>query len=67
MNEYDERYEIRIAQKKDIPDIMDFIRHHWREDHIMATNRAFFEYEFLGLGCDGSRYPHHAETRGDGC
>ena len=47
MNEYDERYEIRIAQKKDIPGIMDFIQHHWREDHIMATNRAFFEYEFL--------------------
>lgn len=47
MNEYDERYEIRIAQKKDIPGIMDFIQHHWREDHIMAKNRSFFEYEFL--------------------
>ena len=47
MNAYDQRYEIRKAKEEDIPKIMSFISQNWREDHIMATNRLFFEYEFL--------------------
>jgi hypothetical protein len=47
MNNYDERYEFRIANIDDIDAIMQFIDVHWKQGHIMATNRSFFEYEFL--------------------
>lgn len=43
----DEKYEIRLACKADIPDIMEFIGKNWKAGHIMAINRDFFEYEFL--------------------
>lgn len=46
-NRYDEQYEFRIANINDIEAIMRFIEEHWKSGHIMATNRSFFEYEFL--------------------
>lgn len=46
-NEYDDRYIIRLANKGDINDIMSFIDTHWKKGHIMATDHALFEYEFL--------------------
>lgn len=46
-NAYDEKYEIRLARRSDISDIMEFIETRWRSGHIMARNREFFEYEFL--------------------
>lgn len=39
-------YEIRFANRNDIPNIMDFYKIYWKEDHILAQDRAFFEYEF---------------------
>lgn len=47
MNEYDEKYEIRLANERDIDSIMEFIGEHWKKNHIMSINRSFFEYEFL--------------------
>ena len=47
MNKYDERYEIRLARKSDIDDIMRFIDEHWRKGHIMARDRKLFEYEYV--------------------
>lgn len=47
MNQYDERYEIRLARKTDIETIMKFINDYWRENHIMSQNRTLFEYEYL--------------------
>lgn len=47
MNKYDEKYEIRLAKESDIGTIMDFIDKNWKKGHILATNRSFFEYEFL--------------------
>lgn len=47
MNNYDDRYEIRIANKNDIEDIMSFIETNWKPGHILAKNREFFEYEFM--------------------
>ena len=47
MNNYDDKYEIRIARESDIVDIMLFIEKYWKPGHIMARNRALFEYEFL--------------------
>lgn len=44
---YDERYDIRIANRNDIQVIMQFIDVYWKKDHIMAKNRELFEYEFL--------------------
>ena len=46
MNTYDEIYDIRVANKADIESIMSFIELYWKKDHILARNRAFFEYEF---------------------
>lgn len=39
-------YKIRFAEKSDIADIMRFFKEHWKESHILANDRAFFEYEF---------------------
>ncbi|WP_042705982.1 hypothetical protein [Methanomicrobium mobile] len=47
MNNYDEQYEFRVANRNDISDIMCFIEKYWKTDHVMAQNRDFFEYEFL--------------------
>lgn len=44
---FEQRYTIRLAREDDINDIMLFIAENWNEHHIMANNRAFFEYEFL--------------------
>ena len=38
---------IRFATREDIPSIMQFIDAHWKKGHILATNRSFFEYEFV--------------------
>lgn len=47
MPNYDKRYEIRLAEEKDIPGIMQFIDEYWHPGHLLAKNREFFEYEFL--------------------
>lgn len=47
MNKFDDRYEIRLAKYSDIEMIMAFLNEHWREGHIMATNRKLFEYEYV--------------------
>lgn len=44
---YDEKYDIRLAAREDIPAIMRFLDENWRKGHIMATNRALFEYEYV--------------------
>ncbi|OWR27588.1 hypothetical protein CDO73_21885 [Saccharibacillus sp. O23] len=47
MNKFDAKYEIRLAQKKDIANIMQFIECHWKAGHIMAHDRDLFEYEYV--------------------
>lgn len=47
MNEFDEHYEIRKANKDDIDAIMKYIDEDWRKGHIMSVNKELFEYEFL--------------------
>lgn len=42
-----DRYMIRFATKADIPAIMQFIDTHWKKDHILARDRAFFEYQYV--------------------
>lgn len=48
--ELSEGYEIRFAGEADIPDIMTFFKNHWKDTHILANDRAFFEYEFCRGG-----------------
>lgn len=43
----EEGYSIRFATYNDIDKIMGFIRDHWKETHILAHDRKFFEYEFV--------------------
>ena len=50
MNKFDEKYEIRLARYEEIPEIMNFIDTWWRKDHILARDRAFFEYEMVPEG-----------------
>lgn len=47
MSIYDEWYDIRIANYEDISAIMNFIDELWKKDHILARDRAFFEYEHV--------------------
>ena len=46
-NRFDERYEIRLAHYEEIPEVMNFINSFWKENHILAKDRAFFEYEMV--------------------
>lgn len=39
-------YTIRFAEKTDVENIMKFFKEHWKDNHILACNRTFFEYEF---------------------
>lgn len=47
MNQFDERYVIRMAEYADIDSIMNFIRCNWNAEHILGNNRQFFEYEHV--------------------
>ena len=38
---------IRRATYEDIPDIMRFMDEHWKPGNILATNREFFEWQFV--------------------
>ncbi|MCR5590981.1 MAG: hypothetical protein K6F73_05555 [Lachnospiraceae bacterium] len=46
-NRFDEKYDIRLAEYAEIPDVMSFIDTHWKKGHILASNREFFEYEMV--------------------
>ena len=46
-NKFDEKYDIRFATYDEIDEVMQFIDEYWRKGHILARNRAIFEYEFL--------------------
>lgn len=47
MNKFDEMFEFRLAQINEIDKIMEFYRKYWaKKDHLLAINKAFFEYEF---------------------
>lgn len=48
--ELSEGYEIRFASDADIPAIMFFFKDHWKDTHILANDREFFEYEFCRGG-----------------
>lgn len=50
-NRFDVKYEIRLGTYEEIPEIMAFIENHWKKGHILARDRAFFEYEMV---IDGS-------------
>lgn len=47
MNKFDERYDIRFAHYSEIPSVMKYIDEFWKKGHILATNRDFFEYEYV--------------------
>lgn len=56
MNKIDELYEIRLATVDDVDMIMNFIRKEWNENHILATNRELFLWQYgcteYGNSCD---------------
>lgn len=47
MLSFDDKYEIRFANKSDIPDIMKFIDGEWKEGHILGKDIDFFHYEHV--------------------
>lgn len=47
MDGFDEKYEIRFAEYGEIDEVMVFIDTYWRKNHILARDRAFFEYEMV--------------------
>lgn len=47
MNRIYDQYDIRLARYDEIDEIMHFIDTEWKHGHILATNRKFFEYEFV--------------------
>lgn len=47
MNQFYDKYEIRLANYDEIPLVMQFIKDEWKNDHILGNNRQFFEYEMV--------------------
>lgn len=47
MNRFDEKYTIRLANYEEVDEVMDFIDTYWKKNHILATDRKFFEYEMV--------------------
>lgn len=47
MNRIDVLYDIRKAKMNEAQEIMEFIKNNWSENHILATNGEFFEYEHI--------------------
>lgn len=45
-----EEFDLYLATKSDIEDIMDFIANEWSKDHILAKSRRFFEYFYCTNG-----------------
>lgn len=45
MNKYDELYIFRKAKINDVDRLMNFIKEHWRSNHILGNDRDFFLYE----------------------
>lgn len=39
--------EVRLATREDVGDIMQFIKEYWKEDHILAKDREFFEWMYV--------------------
>lgn len=46
MNKYDEHFDFTLATKKDVPDIMNFLKEEWGETHILANDREFFLWQY---------------------
>lgn len=46
MSVLDKKYDIKFANLNDVDKIMSFIEKEWKSNHILATNRDFFLYEF---------------------
>ncbi len=44
---YDKKYDIRLATRDDVDQIMTFINIYWRKNHILARNRELFNYEHV--------------------
>lgn len=39
--------EIRLANKSDVEDLMEFIGQNWKKEHILARDREFFEWMYV--------------------
>ncbi len=48
LDKFSELFEFGFAQHQDLEEIMSFIRHFWREDHILGNDKKFFLYEHGG-------------------
>lgn len=46
MNQFDERYDIRLANMSDCDNIMHFIDEYWSKGHIMSRDKELFQYEY---------------------
>lgn len=47
MNNFDDRYDIRLATMEEIDECMMFLDQYWKKGHIMAVDRRLFEYEYV--------------------
>lgn len=41
---------IRFAETSDVADIMEFIDQYWKKGHILARDKAFFEWQYIHYG-----------------
>ena len=46
MNLIKKNFQFRLAKKKEINKIMEFIKLYWKKNHLCGTNKKIFEYEY---------------------
>ncbi len=46
MNKYDNYFKFRLATVQDIDAIMAFLKNEWSESHILANDKAFFQWQY---------------------
>ena len=47
MNIYDKYFEFRLAALDDIPEIIQFLKEEWDENHILVRNRKLFDFQYV--------------------
>ncbi len=58
---------LRLGKYDDIPEVIDFIKEEWNENHIYVKNREFFEYEhFIDGRLNGILAIDNAHSKIDG-
>ena len=47
MNDAPENYDLRICRKEELTALQKFINDHWKNNHLLATNKVLMDWQHL--------------------